>query len=157
MENKNQPLRESLGEQIAIALAEKGYSAINYANPFVCDTDAYIMGGYSFPDCPPSILEQFNKITLSFDDTYEECGQLRYYLIGVLVSALLAKHSEAAIIKELKEAIKKAPFSIRSLPRRPKLGDKDEFDEESKFIRNNFGLTQHESTAPKDWWHQKSA
>ena len=132
-------LDSSVGEKIAVALAEKGYEAINYANPFVCQTDAYIMGNYKFPQqCPVKVLQYFNSITMrEFSDNGEMLGQVRYYLIGVLLEQLLSRKSENDIFKKLDSTIADITKAIRKCDRKPDMIGSEEPDLNSPFIYEN--------------------
>lgn len=129
----------SIGEQVAIALAEKGYEAVNYACRFVCETDEYVMGGYSFPWCSDALCEFFNHLTMKdMDESSDEYGELRYYMIGFLVKGLVEGLNEEEIRTMLAEEYKKAPRSLKKCEKAPRMGDLEDFDEESMFLRNNF-------------------
>lgn len=150
----------SIGEQVAIALAEKGYEAVNYACRFVCETDAYVMGGYTFPKCSTSLMEFFNDLTMKdMDEASDECGELRYYMVGFLVKGLVAGLNEEGIRAMLADAYRNAPTAIKRCERAPRLGNKEEFDEESMFLRNNFHRprtynSRHHETDHTDWWER---
>ena len=154
---QKESIMPNIGEMLAIELAEKGYQAINPANPFVCNTDAFIMGGYKFPHCSKRLLDIFNTLTLNnVDDRYEVVGQLRYYLLGIMMEKLLEGEDEESIVHELKDAIKDAPCSLQELPRKIRIGDNESFDTESKFIRNNYFVSHKIEPEYEDWWERKT-
>ena len=94
-------LSESIGDQMAAAMAASGMEICYFAGRNPCETDYLAISGARFPKVSSELIDRFNECTMRLEE--ESASQVRYELM----SKFFHKGAIEDAIQDLEKSFKK--------------------------------------------------
>lgn len=94
-------LSESIGDQMAAAMAAAGMEICYFAGRKPCETDYLAISGAKFPKVSPELIERFNECTMRLEE--DSASEVRYELM----SKFFHKGAIEDAIQDLEKSFKK--------------------------------------------------